>query len=210
MFRASVILKNAREDHSYELEEISKKLKISLKYLKAIENEDRANFPQEPYCSLIIKDYAAFLGLNGEEILSLFRRDFANAAKSKTQADAKLFFTPQFTFKVSLVVSLILFTTYLTLEYVKFNRPPMLKVNWPNSNIVNADSFDLTGVTDPESTIRIKVAGDKPVDEPVIVDQTGGFEGKISLTTNESKVIVESKSPSGKVTQSQKVLKSNL
>ena len=86
----------------------------------------------------------------------------------------------------------------------------MLKVNWPNSNIVNADSFDLTGVTDPESTIRIKVAGDKPVDEPVIVDQTGGFEGKISLTTNESKVIVESKSPSGKVTQSQKVLKSNL
>ena len=81
MFRVSTIFKNTRLDKELEFSEISKKLKIPAKYLEAIEDEKIANFPQEPYCSLIVKDYANFLGLNGEEILSLFRRDFAQKVK---------------------------------------------------------------------------------------------------------------------------------
>ena len=81
MFRVSTILKNTRLDKELEFSEISKKLKIPAKYLEAIEDEKIANFPQEPYCSLIVKDYANFLGLNGEEILSLVRRDFAQKVK---------------------------------------------------------------------------------------------------------------------------------
>jgi len=82
MFRASSLLKNTRLDKEWELADISKKLKISIKYLQAIEDEDIVNFPQEPYCSLIIKDYADYLGLNGSDIVSLFRRDFDQRKKS--------------------------------------------------------------------------------------------------------------------------------
>lgn len=199
MFRASVILKNAREDRSLELEEISKKLKISLRYLRAIEAEDRPNFPQEPYCSLIIKDYAAFLGLNGEEILSLFRRDFANLTKTKTQSDAKIFITPQFTFKIAVIASIVIFAAYLVLEYAKFNHPPNLKVNWPTQNTLSQSSFDITGTTDADSTIRIN-------NELVIVDQNGNFEKKVSLNATDTLVTVESKSPSGKTTRSEMTL----
>ena len=73
MLRASALLKNTRLDRELDLLEISKKLKIPVKSLTAIENEDIVNFPQEPYCSLIVKDYADFLGLNGSNILCLFR-----------------------------------------------------------------------------------------------------------------------------------------
>ena len=42
MYRASIILKNAREDHSLEISEVSKKLKISAKYIEAIETCEKA------------------------------------------------------------------------------------------------------------------------------------------------------------------------
>jgi len=83
MFCASSLLKNTRLDKEWELVDISKKLKVPVKYLEAIENENVGSFPQEPYCSLIIKDYADYLGLNGVDVLALFRRDFDQKRKTK-------------------------------------------------------------------------------------------------------------------------------
>jgi cytoskeletal protein RodZ len=197
MFRASAILKNAREDRDLDIKEVCKKLKISPKYIEAIESEKRSEFPEEPYCSLIIKDYAHFLGLNSDDILSLFRRDFANVAKSKTAGSKKWFFTPQFTFKIAIFVSIIIFASYLIMEYVKFNHPPELKINWPAGSSLTQSSFDLTGITDPDSTVRIN-------NDLIIVDSNGAFEKKITLSSDSSKIIVESKSPSGKTTVEEK------
>lgn len=198
MLRASVILKNARQDKEIELEEISKKLKIPLKYLTSLETETKCDFPQEPYCSLIIKDYATFLGLNGDDILALFRRDFANNSHSKTQTSPKMFFTPQFTFKIAVISSLLLFASYLAYEYVKFNRPPMLKINWPESVADNQSILEISGVTDPESTIRIN-------DDLAIVDATGSFQKKFNVSGEKITINVVSKSPSGKITSVQKI-----
>ena len=192
MFRASVILKNAREDRDLEISEVCKKLKISAKYIEAIESEKKSEFPEEPYCSLIIKDYANFLGLNSDDILSLFRRDFDNVSRNKTPSAQKWFFTPQFTFKIATLVSIIFFASYLVLEYIKFNHPPNLKVNWPSQETLSQSAFDLTGLTDPDSTIRIN-------NDLIIVNADGSFEKKITLSgTESSTIVVESKSPSGK------------
>jgi cytoskeletal protein RodZ len=198
MYRASIILKNAREDHCLEIGEVSKRLKISAKYIEAIETENRPKFPEEPYCSLIIKDYANFLGLNGEDVLSLFRRDFAASSKSKPAGSKWQFFNPQFTFKVAIIASIFLFLSYLVMEYVKYNRPPPLTVNWPSSTNLTQSSFDLTGITDPESTVRIN-------DNLIIVDPNGGFEKKITLTSSDSStVVVQSESPNGQIAVQQK------
>jgi len=192
MFRASIILKNAREDHSLEIGEVSKKLKISTKYIEAIETENKSKFPEEPYCSLIIKDYANFLGLNGDDVLSLFRRDFAVPSGNKANGFKWQFFTPQFTFKIAVIVSVILFAAYLVTEYIKYNRPPPLTVNWPTVTNLTGTSFDLTGITDPESTVRIN-------NSPVIVDINGGFDKKVTLSGSDSStIVVQSISPSGK------------
>lgn len=199
MLRTSSLLKDTRLDKEYELADISKKLKIPIKYLQAIETEDIKNFPQEPYCSLIVKDYADYLGLSGQEILSFFRRDFEPKKRNKSAKKQGLSFTPQFTFAVSLAIIIIGFVFYLTFEYVKFNRPPKLKINWPMT--IAGDSVDISGITDPDSTIRIN-------QDLIIVDNKGNFDKKIPLGNNhEIKVVVESKSPSGKTTTEEKVLK---
>ena len=201
MLRTSSLLKNTRLDKEYELVDISKKLKIPIKYLAAIENEEVKNFPQEPYCSLIIKDYADYLGLNGQEILSFFRRDFEQKKRSKSIKKLGFSFTPQFTFSILIVAIIIGFVFYLRSEYIKFNRPPKLKINWPE-NIIG-EGFDLTGVTDPDSTIRIN-------DDLIIVGANGNFQKKIQTGSDgEIKITVESKSPSGKTTVEEKTLKIN-
>lgn len=201
MLRTSSLLKNTRLDKEYELEDISKKLKISVKYLAAIENEDVKNFPQEPYCSLIIKDYADYLGLNGQEILCFFRRDFEQKKKNKSLKKDCFSFTPQFTFTTLVGIVIVGFVFYLTSEYFKFNRPPKLKINWPE--VVSGESVDLSGITDPDSTIRIN-------QDLIIVDSKGNFQKKIQINQNkETKVIVESKSPSGKITVEEKIIKNN-
>lgn len=192
MYKASIILKNAREDKDLNLEEISKKLKISKKYLEAIETENRSAFPAEPYCSLIIKDYAVFLGLNGEDILSVFRRDFAQKTAPAAVSSDKLSLTPQFVFKIATIISLLFFLGYISLEYLKFNRPPTLKVTWPEDNSLALNTkIEITGTTDPEATVRIN-------DDLIIIDQNGYFKKSINLQNPESKIVVESKSHNGK------------
>ena len=201
MLRTSSLLKNTRLDKEYELLDISKKLKVPVKYLISIEEEDVKNFPQEPYCSLIVKDYADYLGLNGQEILSFFRRDFEQKKKNKSYKKNIFSFTPQFTFSVLIGVILISFVFYLTTEYIKFNSPPKLKVNWPEN--INGESVELSGITDPDSTVRIN-------QDLIIVDTNGNFQKKIILNPkSETKVIIESKSTSGKTSIEEKILKTN-
>ena len=191
MFRVSTIFKNARLDKELDYLEISKKLKIPAKYLEAIENEKIAGFPQEPYCSLIVKDYANFLGLNGDEILSLFRRDFAQKNKVAQSKNHFFVFTPQFTFKIGIIVTVVIFSIYLITEYLKFNNPPKL--------VVNCGFGEINGTTDPESTVRIN-------QDLVIVDAAGSFKKKIN-SPPDTKIIIESKSANGKTTTVEKICK---
>ncbi|MCX6727011.1 MAG: helix-turn-helix domain-containing protein [Candidatus Shapirobacteria bacterium] len=196
MFRVSLILKNAREDKALNYAEISQKLKIPAKYLEALETEQIKNFPPDPYCSLIVKDYANFLGLNGNDVLSLFRRDFDRRSKNKTAKTNLVNFTPQFTFRLGFIVVVLVFAFYLVNEYIKYNQPPHLKVNWPEKNSL----IELTGSTDNDATVRVN-------QDLIIVDSSGNFKKQLSLPSTETKITVESKSPSGKTTVVEKIYK---
>lgn len=198
MKRASTILESARLDRELDYVEISKKTKIPLRYLIAFENEKTEDFPQEPYCSLMVKDYADFLGLNGEELLCLFRRDYDRRPQSNTRRRFWFTLTPQFAFTAFISILGLIFASYLISEYLKFNRPPYLKINWPQD--FSKNTIEISGVTDPESTIKIN-------DALVIVDVDGNFKKTIDISTSEAKVVVEAKSPAGVVTKDEKVLK---
>lgn len=197
MFRVSTLLKNTRLDKELEYSEVSKKLKIPAKYIEAIENEQIKNFPAEPYCSLIVKDYANFLGLNGEEILSIFRRDFDRKVTTSSKVLSKTGITPQLTFSVFVVISIIGFIIYLVLEYMKFNRPPKLQVEWP-SNPTTPSAIEIKGQTDPEATVRIN-------QDLVIIQPSGTFSKKVLLEPPETKITVESTSQSGKSVSDEKI-----
>lgn len=197
MKRASFLLQTTRLDREFTLDEISKKTKIPLHYLQAFESESVANFPNEPYCSLMLREYASFLGLNQDEVVSVFRRDYAKKVALDTKKISMFSFTPQFTSTAIITLLIILFSSYLIFEYIKFNRPPNLSVNWPTSY---SKIVEIKGITDVESTIKIN-------QELVVVDQNGNFVKKLELATSEAKIVVQSTSPAGKTTVEEKILK---
>lgn len=192
MFRACDVLQKARLDKEVELVEISKKTKIPEKYLQAIESQDKSAFPQEPYCSLIVKDYANYLGLNGDYVLSLFYRDFEIKHKTTEPKKYSVSITPQITFFIVSSFLVLAFISYLGLEYYKFNRPPPLKVEWPELS----ETMEVSGITEPEANVRVN-------DDLVIVDSSGKFKTKVSLNSDK-KIIIEAKSPIGKISKVEK------
>lgn len=191
MHRASTILTTTRLDKELTPQDVSQKTKIPVKYLKAIEAEDVTTLPDEPYCSLIVKDYAQFLGLNGQHILSLFRRDILTRRRSPSIRRRIRSFTPQLAITFSLVLTLVVFGLYLFVEYRKFNQPPKLKVNWPE--VSESSILQISGITDPEATIRIN-------DALIVVNSDGSFDKEIDLSTHPTKIIIESRARGGQAT----------
>jgi len=66
-------LKNSREAKGWSYDYISRETNISTRYLEALEREDFSSFPGEPYVRGFLKNYGEYLGMNTEELLSLYR-----------------------------------------------------------------------------------------------------------------------------------------
>src|SRR5574344_2170736 len=66
------ILKKAREDKALDYETIVRETTITRQYLEALEAEDAAVFPGEPYLVGFLRNYSDYLGLNTDEILKLY------------------------------------------------------------------------------------------------------------------------------------------
>jgi len=66
-------LKEAREAKGLTFEHVSRDTNISSKFLEALEREDYTPFPGEPYVLGFLKNYGEYLGLDPDELLSLYR-----------------------------------------------------------------------------------------------------------------------------------------
>ena len=66
-------LKRAREAKNLDLDTISRETSISAYYLEGLEAEDNGVFPGEAYMLGFLRNYADYLGLKSEVLLSLYR-----------------------------------------------------------------------------------------------------------------------------------------
>ncbi|MEK7450325.1 MAG: helix-turn-helix domain-containing protein, partial [Patescibacteria group bacterium] len=76
MIRAGQRLYDERVKKGLSLEDISKATRIRFSYLSAIEKGEYEELPSSTYAQGFVRNYAKHLGLNEEEILGLFRREF--------------------------------------------------------------------------------------------------------------------------------------
>jgi cytoskeletal protein RodZ len=66
-------LRTAREAKDLDFDQAGKDTKIAIRYLQALENEDFSGFPGETYITGFLKNYGAYLDLDIQELLSLYR-----------------------------------------------------------------------------------------------------------------------------------------
>jgi cytoskeletal protein RodZ len=67
------VLKNARDEKGYTIEDAARETNIAKKYLTALEAEDFEQFPAEAYVLGFLKNYADFLGLDVGMLLDRYR-----------------------------------------------------------------------------------------------------------------------------------------
>jgi cytoskeletal protein RodZ len=66
-------LRQAREEKGYTYEYVGRETNIASRYLEALEKEDFEKFPGEPYVLGFLRNYGDYLGLDVNELLSLYR-----------------------------------------------------------------------------------------------------------------------------------------
>jgi len=65
--------KNTRLEKGLSHDQISRETNISIRFLEAMENENFSVFPGEPYIIGFLRNYAAYLDLDVQKIVSLYR-----------------------------------------------------------------------------------------------------------------------------------------
>ena len=85
MLTVGKLLKNERERQELTLEDISDRTKINVKYIKAIEEERKDQFPGDLYYELFTKSYAEALGLEYNRV----RAGTFTSSESRKDSEAK-------------------------------------------------------------------------------------------------------------------------
>ncbi|MBN1522943.1 MAG: helix-turn-helix domain-containing protein [Spirochaetales bacterium] len=65
-------LKSTRENLNYSIEQIARDTNIAKRYLIGLEEEDFSVFPGETYLRGFLRNYAEYLGLDAEELISIY------------------------------------------------------------------------------------------------------------------------------------------
>jgi cytoskeleton protein RodZ len=66
-------LKAARERNNLTVDQVARETHVAKRFLKALEDEDFAQFPGETYAMGFLRNYSEYLGLNAEELVGIYR-----------------------------------------------------------------------------------------------------------------------------------------
>lgn len=195
------ILKESREKRHIEIDQVAQETKIRSQYLKALEEDNYQFFPSETTTKGFLRNYAQFLGINPEEILSVFKRDYHGTkeqkviVQSETGLDNKFQWDPRKT----LILVVILFTfsllTYLGYQYHSLFGKPGLDIYTPSdSQETTEEQLILKGKTNPDNTVSVN-------GNLIQLNEQGEFSYRLRLTSGENKIIIEATNRLGRKTR---------
>ena len=79
------MLKKAREEKGWSYQDVEKVIKIRVRYLQALEQEEYSVLPGETYTKGFLRSYAKYLALDPEEIISLYNSSRQKEVEEKVQ-----------------------------------------------------------------------------------------------------------------------------
>lgn len=202
------VLKQEREKKFYTLEEVEKATKIRKELLEALEAGEYQKLPPQTFIQGFIKNYGKFLGLNSEQLLAIFRREFSDIKNpprvlesfSNPVGKSRFKITPA-KFIGSLILGLvIIFFGYLWVEYSFLVGAPFLEVNAPqDQQSVVSDTVNVSGRTDVEAKVSIN-------NQEIAVDSVGRFSQDIKLSDNVNTISITATFKNGKVAKVEKTV----
>lgn len=192
------ILKDARQSKNITFSKLESITKIKKDFLIKIENEDWNNLPEFAVVSGFVKNIANSLELSIDNTNAVLRRDYPPkklAINPKPDISQKLTWSPKLTFAIGVITLVLLVLTYLGIEYQKFTKSPELVINSPKeSEVVNQNTVKISGRTTTDAVVTVN-------NQPITLDQDGGFDTLLEVTKDTDKLLFKAVSRSGKVTE---------
>ena len=185
------VLRAAREAKGVDLARVERDTKIRERYLSALERGDYPDLPGAVYTKGFLRNYGAYLGLDPEYLIDLYRIESADlAAERPRRAPAPrsvhkrrpraFVVTPGAVVAAILTVLVGGFVAYLGFEFVNFARTPELRITEPPGNVNGYPKLEMTvrGVTEPNASVKVSNLPENPT---VVADADGQFEVVVQL-----------------------------
>ncbi len=194
------ILREARVSKSITFDYIEKATKIRAKFLEAIEQDDYSTLPSLAYAKGFVKNYSEFLGLNSTTVLAFFRRQTKDTTRAMILPKGVteplnrswLQLTPPKFLALLLTSLVILFLSYLGLQYGRIKQPPILAVDTPKEQVVSTErKIDVLGRTDTDATVTVNGTS-------VLVRSDGKFFEQVTLEPGVNTITISTTSRFGK------------
>jgi cytoskeletal protein RodZ len=175
-------LKNRRRQKNYTLEMVGRETKISQRFLRALEDEKWAEFPAKVYLEGFLRQYANFLGLDGEDFVKKWREAQAQpdvpaltrvSSSHRTESDeTDKLFRPEFLFLGAIVIFLVALYFFTS----RMERSGSRSAEEPSSAVSTQQE---TAVPAATHSNELQVYAKKAVWMRVWADQRVRFEGII-------------------------------
>lgn len=199
------ILRRCREFHEITLEEASETTKIGISHLRALEEDQIREFANQAYLKGFLRIYAAYLGLNSDDIARMYDKLFGVPGESQEPARVTVSsprpprrFIP---LKKLLLPALLLAVIIITATFFKQGPAPVVRPQQPP--VVAAPAVQIPAVQPVLSSAQAKKTDqvnapqkkrEERIEEPVDgenaavpkrpVDVPKGFILKIRVTQN--------------------------
>ena len=182
MRKASDFLKEKRESIGIGLVEVSKETKIPIQQLINIETGAWQSFTSYAYLQGVVKNYANYLKLNDEEMLSYLRRDIKEYRIKFIRETDYVESSRRFSDKWYIYLIIFLVVGFFILQVFLSWQKPLLQINdIPKSISVN-QSLVIKGKT--EQGVLLYLNG-----EQIYQDEQGKFEQNLYFKNKGDKLI---------------------
>lgn len=191
----------------YDIKEAERATKIRAKYLEALESGGYDKLPPDVFVLGFLKNYSAFLKLDQDKVIKLYRKEkglaenvkkivtSAPEKNSKSKKSPKIIITPQRIVIGSIVLGFLALFLYIGWQVSLLTAPPKLEVKAPADNIkIQSESTVVSGKTDPGAEVFIN-------DVPISVDPEGNFSEKVSLQSGVNQIGISAKNKLNRVTR---------
>jgi len=177
------LLHSERNKKNISIEELSLATKIDGKYIEALEADKYDLLPSETFAKGFIRNLSQNLGVNPEELIAIFRRDYKspdtknNSIKHKPEK----FKLPQISSQLlPVILGVVIFVVYLGFQFRAILTPPPLDIAKPQSGAVLASPVNIQGSTSTDSLVTINN------DNVIKPDQNGAFQINLNLPVGET------------------------
>lgn len=191
-------LRLKREKDTLSLDQVAEATRIKKRYLEAIEKGHWHDLPPPTFTKGLIRNYAKHLGLSGDEIVAIFRREFderkAPVKQTRLLQEKAFHFTPQTLLRIAIIILILGFVGYFVEQYQTLTGPPKLHITLPaDSVIITGSSVDIVGSTSPEAQVKVN-------DQAIMVNPDGSFQVSLDIVDTTTVTIVAT-AKSGKSTR---------